>query len=386
MTLTPRDAVVEFTFESWTDAVERGMARPPERLALTMMRHPAVRRLLVADPPRNAIRRVAKRMLGRREAAFPSDERHRIARPLTLRAVDPTTIDGLERQNAEYDYVLARAAARMGMRDPVAITASPFSAGYAPHAWCAARSYYARDDWTELPARRPWVPALREAYRRIRASGMPVLAVSQAILERIDPRGPGVVVPNGVDPGEWAGPPPDEPAALAGIPHPRAVYVGTLDSRLDVDGVAALAARRPDLHIVLIGPQGEPEHLAPLRGLPTVHVLPPAGRAQLVAAIRTSDVCLVAHTRTTLTAAMSPLKIYEYLAGGAPVLSVDLPPVRGIDDRVLLTDSVADFSDRVDEALALGPAAERDRLGFVAANSWASRHERILETAYGAAS
>jgi hypothetical protein len=162
--------------------------------------------------------------------------------------------------------------------------------------------------------------------------------------------------------------------------------VGTLDSRLDVDGVAALAARRPDLHIVLIGPQGEPEHLAPLRGLPTVHVLPPVGRAQLVAAIRTSDVCLVAHTRTTLTAAMSPLKVYEYLAGGAPVLSVDLPPVRGIDDRVLLTDSVADFSDRVDEALALGPAAERDRLGFVAANSWASRHERILETAYGAAS
>jgi hypothetical protein len=82
---------------------------------------------------------------------------------------------------------------------------------------------------------------------------------------------------------------------------------------------------------------------------------------------------------------MSPLKIYEYLAGGAPVLSVDLPPVRGIDPRVLRTDAVAGFADRVDEALGLGRAPEDERLAFVSANSWASRHERILETAYGAA-
>ncbi len=81
---------------------------------------------------------------------------------------------------------------------------------------------------------------------------------------------------------------------------------------------------------------------------------------------------------------MSPLKIYEYLAGGAPVLSIDLAPVRDIDARVLLTDTTAEFADRIDEALALGPADDDDRLDFVAANSWRSRHERILDLALGA--
>jgi teichuronic acid biosynthesis glycosyltransferase TuaH len=95
-------------------------------------------------------------------------------------------------------------------------------------------------------------------------------------------------------------------------------------------------------------------------------------------------VCLVSHARTKLTEAMSPLKIYEYLAGGAPVLSIDLAPVRGIGPRVLLTDTTAQFADRLDEALALGPADEQARLDFVAANSWRSRHERILDVAFRA--
>jgi hypothetical protein len=113
-------------------------------------------------------------------------------------------------------------------------------------------------------------------------------------------------------------------------------------------------------------------------------VLPPTDRAGLVAAVRNSDVCLVAHARTALTEAMSPLKIYEYLAGGSPVLSIDLAPVRGIHPRVLLTDTTAQFADRIDEALELGPEGDDARLAFVAANSWRSRHEAILDVALGA--
>ena len=62
---------------------------------------------------------------------------------------------------------------------------------------------------------------------------------------------------------------------------------------------------------------------------------------------------------------MSPLKLYEYLAAGMPVLSVDLPPVRGISDRVLLVDAVADFVDVIDAAIDVGPAPEDERVAFV---------------------
>jgi len=382
----PRDVVFTFTFETWADAVARGMARPPDRLALTLLRHPDVRRLVVADPPRNAARRLAKRALGQRSPEFPRDAAHTHAAPLTWRRVDPVSIPGLEREWRAYDEALQAAARAQGMSDVAVITASPFAAGYSPFDWATGTTYYARDDWTELPARRAWWPALREAYARLRVSGRPVVAVSQAILDRIEPTGEAVVVPNGVEPSEWLGPRPAGPPWLESIPHPRALYVGTLDSRLDVPGLLTLARARPDLHVVLLGIVGDEAAIAPLRGIPNLHVLPPTDRAGLVAAVRNVDLCLVSHARTPLTEAMSPLKIYEYLAGGAPVLSIDLPPVRGIDPRVLLTDTTAQFADRLDEALGLGPAEEAERLGFVAANSWSSRHDRILEVALRAAS
>jgi teichuronic acid biosynthesis glycosyltransferase TuaH len=379
-----RDVLFTFTFETWSDGVARGMARPPDRLALTLLEHPDVRNLLVADPPRNAARRLAKRLLGRRDAPFPTAPGRAHVAPVTWSRVDPFSVPGLDRQGRAYDAALADAARSHGMTDVAVITASPFAAGYSPFGWAAGATYYARDDWTQLPARRAWWPALEESYARLRRSGRPVVAVSQAILDRIDPTGEAVVVPNGVEPAEWIGPPPLEPEFLAGIPHPRALYVGTLDSRLDVPGLLELAERRPDLHVVLLGVVGDAGAVAPLRGVQNIHVLPPTNRAGLVAAVRTSDVCLVSHARTKLTEAMSPLKIYEYLAGGAPVLSIDLAPVRGIGPRVLLTDTTAQFADRLDEALALGPADEQARLDFVAANSWRSRHERILDVAFRA--
>lgn len=40
--------------------------------------------------------------------------------------------------------------------------------------------------------------------------------------------------------------------------------------------------------------------------------------------------------RQRLTEAMSPLKLYEYLAGGRPVAAVDLPPIAAVDGRVAL--------------------------------------------------
>jgi teichuronic acid biosynthesis glycosyltransferase TuaH len=94
-----------------------------------------------------------------------------------------------------------------------------------------------------------------------------------------------------------------------------------------------------------------------------------------------ADVCLLPHRRTPLTESMSPLKLYEYLASGRPVVASDLPPARGIDSRVMLVAPGGDFPGAVREALRSGPASESERRRFVERNSWARRHERILDIA-----
>ena len=52
--------------------------------------------------------------------------------------------------------------------------------------------------------------------------------------------------------------------------------------------------------------------------------------------IHAADVCVVPHRLNRLTMAMSPLKLYEYLAGGRPVAASDLPAVRAVDPRIVL--------------------------------------------------
>jgi hypothetical protein len=75
---------------------------------------------------------------------------------------------------------------------------------------------------------------------------------------------------------------------------------------------------------------------------------------------------------------MSPLKLYEYLAGGAPVAALDLPPIRHISPRVVIREKLGRA---IGEALTLGRAPESERRAFAEANSWRRRQEPILQLA-----
>lgn len=372
-----RDVVFTFSYETYADAAARGMMRPPDRILQTLMSSDEVGKLLVANPFRS-LASVAARGL-RPADAFPERSDRRLITPTRLARRDPTAVPAIVRTYRSYDEQLREAAARAGLTRPAIVTTNPLVAAFCPFTWADTVTYFGRDDWLSSDVRRAYWPAYAAAYRQISESEVGVAAVSQQILDRIDPRGPAVVVPNGVDPGEWSGPRPAAPDWLEAIPGPRAIYVGTIDNRLDVEGVATLAALRPDLHIVLLGPTPDPEYTRALRDVPNVHQHAGVGRSELVAALRNGDVSLLSHRRTALTEAMSPLKVYEYLAAGLPVVSIDLPPVRGIHDRVTFSPSTAEMGPQIDEALARGPLSDVERDAFIAGNSWSSRHRAVLD-------
>ena len=371
------DYIFTFSSEAYADASRRGMMRPPDRLLSTLIARPEVRQLLVANPYRSWTTAWARTVLDFPHRFRSTRTRH-VVSPLRLARADPVDVPGIERVYAAWDRAVRTRAGSLGIERPRVITASPLVAGFAGLDWTSSRVYYARDDWVSAPAYRRLWPAYEEAYRRIAASGCAVAAVSQEIIDRIEPTGPYRVVPNGIEPEEWAGEVPEAPGWLARIPSPRAIYVGTIDSRLDTDGLAALAQARPELQVVLVGPVADGPHISPLRGLPNIHVHGLVGRGEVVAALRNSELTLLAHRRTPLTEAMSPLKVYEYLAAGKPVLATDLGPVRGLDARVLLAERVVDFIDLVDTALDMGTADETERLAFIDENTWAARHRDIL--------
>ena len=375
-----RDVVFTFSYVTWDGAMRRHMSFAQDRLAVRLLEHERVRRLVVADSYRSLPFAAARAALMRDGQPFPHDGRTSHHRPMRLRRRDPVRVSAVESTYRAYDHRLRKAAERAGLVRPSVITAHPLVAGFAPLDWAGPVTYFATDDWRGSPEYRRYWPIYDEAYRRLREAGRRVGAVSRPIIDRIDPTGPSAVIANGVDPMEW---PPPRPGSswLSTLPGPRILYLGTLDGRIDADLVAALADRFPNGSIALVGPTRDAEHIDRCAAAANVYVRPPVQRRDVPSLLADADLCVIPHVRNRFTTAMSPLKLYEYLAAGRPVAAVDLGPIRDVDERVVITDGDKTFVEAAAQALALGPATEAERQQFLARNSWDRRHERLLELA-----
>ena len=367
----------------WIDAVRRGAYMPSDRLLLSVLADGRFERVLVANPYRSGPARAARRVLGSGDPPLPQGpDGRRQWTPTRLRRRDPRSVDALERAHQRYGIALGHRVGAERLRRPVVITADIFTAAFSDLSWAESITYFAWDDWAAHPAHRRWKEAHAVAEGRLRERGTRVVAVSRPIIDRLRPTGPALVVPNGVEEDEWTVPP-SVVRWFDDLARPRLLYTGTLDERLDAHDLDEVAQRFSHGSLVLLGPAVSTGHLDRVLRRPNVHLRPPVGRDELVAVVRAAEVGLLPHRRAPLTEAMSPLKLYEYLAGGRPVAATDLPPVRGVHPTVELVAAGDSFADAVERARLRGPMPEAERAAFVAANAWSGRIEAVLGAALG---
>jgi glycosyltransferase involved in cell wall biosynthesis len=242
-------------------------------------------------------------------------------------------------------------------------------------------TYYANDDLRAHPPLRPWWPAYDVSHARMREHGRRAVGLTPKSLASVNPAGPSAVIPCGIDPNEWLAPG-RAPDWFTVLPGRKLLYVGTLDPRVEVESVVATAQAYPDDSIVLVGRCPDPGHYAPVRELLNVTIASEVGREELTALVAAADVGLIPHVRTEQTMAMSPLKLFEYLAAGLPVASVDLPGIRPhCPARVALAEGVGDFPAAVARAIEIGRCGEDDRIAFVHGNTWAQRFDQLFDIA-----
>lgn len=119
------------------------------------------------------------------------------------------------------------------------------------------------------------------------------------------------------------------PADLARIGNPRIGFFGAIsDYKLDLELLDAVFRSHPDWHLVLVGPVGEGDpgtRVAALGDLPNVHFLGSRPRGELPGYLGGFDVCLLPNRLNRYTRHMFPLKFFEYLAAGKPVVMTPLP-------------------------------------------------------------
>ena len=145
--------------------------------------------------------------------------------------------------------------------------------------------------------------------------------------------------------------------------------------------MAEVAKLRPDCEIVLIGPDHDGSFArSGLVSLPNITWLGAKVYHQLPYYLGHFDVATIPFKVNELTQAVSPIKLFEYMAAGKPIISTDLNECRQ-HPEILIAGSAVDFAQLIDRALAQSQdAALRRTLEALAQeNSWDSRAALLVE-------
>jgi glycosyltransferase involved in cell wall biosynthesis len=170
---------------------------------------------------------------------------------------------------------------------------------------------------------------------------------------------------------------------LATLPRPVIGFAGNfLPGKVDFTLLEAIASRRPEWTVLLVGPsrEGTNEALGRLASRVNVRWLGAKSYADIPRYVAAFDVAIIPYLRNAYTQSCFPLKTFEYLAAGKAVVASGLPELEGMEPYVVLAEDAGGFISAVEEALAhTSPSNVAARQELAAANTWETRTHRLLE-------
>lgn len=235
--------------------------------------------------------------------------------------------------------LVRRAARRWGFRQPQLWIFPPNAVDYVGQFGESKVIYYCVDEWSQFNHLNTEFILAKE--RELLAKADAVFVVSQKLLEKH----PGAhLIPHGVNFDLFAAPGPVAPD----LPAPPVIgFYGNLYDWVDQDLLAGMARLRPQWNFVLIGKIMT--DISRLQ-LPNIHILGPRPYEALPAYCRGFAIGIIPYKLTDpRMQSVNPLKLREYLAAGLPVVSVDIPEVRGLPVRLAQTPE--EFVAKIEEAL-----------------------------------
>lgn len=203
------------------------------------------------------------------------------------------------------------------------------------------------------------------------------------------PREKMIVEPNAVDLSPYENAPSREEARKQlNLPEGKTVvYTGHLYSWKGVDTLVESATLMPEVVVYLVG--GTEHHVQKYRekygSIKNLHIMGHRPHSEMSLWQRAADVLVLPNTAKEEISARytSPMKLFEYMASGTPIVASDLPSVREIanDDRALLVrpDDAQALVVGIMEALRREEGRATRARAWVGEHEWQKRAQRILK-------
>jgi glycosyltransferase involved in cell wall biosynthesis len=280
---------------------------------------------------------------------------------------------------------LWKCARQLGFDNPILWIYNPYAIHFIGRLPRSLLVYHCVDDLSIVPGAQSH--ALRKAETLLLENADLVFATSPALFEHCKRSNPSTYYqPNVADYSHFHRAAEEScPVAppMVAIPKPRIVFAGNLaPHKINLDLIGFICRTRPDWNVILIGPQWEAmpaEEMRLLRTLPNLHFLGYVPYEDLPSHLKGADVLILPYRINGVMETVFPLKFFEFLATGKPVVSTPVPALKEFAEVVPMASSPEAFLKAIGESIGAKNSEEMQekRMALARTNTWQHRLEEM---------
>jgi teichuronic acid biosynthesis glycosyltransferase TuaH len=237
------------------------------------------------------------------------------------------------------------------------------------------------DDWREHPYyRERWQQQLEHNYKIIDQEADLIFTVANDLRSVYANKNKVHWIPNGIDFEHYSKPGIALKKKLKAIKKPVIGYLGVIENRLDFDLLQKIARKFPQASLLLAGPIWKQASIAALKKIKNVHFFGPVSYHDLPELYNHFDIGIIPHHITAFTKSMNPLKMYEYLACGLPIVTTPVAGTEQFSAHIKVAATPTEFLDAIAYYLQhpASPVTKEQRRQAVQAHTWTSRLDKMF--------
>jgi hypothetical protein len=161
--------------------------------------------------------------------------------------------------------------------------------------------------------------------------------------------------------------------------QPRLGYLDFIYQLTDIELIRHIALSRPNYLLLIAGPDGGILEASGITKLSNVKYIGSVPYGQAPSFLRNLDICLMPHKDNDYSRSLIPLKLFQCLASGRPIVSTKVAGTERWEDLVMLSESYDAFVHNIDRTFETDNLEKSTiRINAAKAENWDNRVERMM--------